>query len=169
MNRAEDEMVSINPIDESFEQWQLTIDKSLIDDVTLLRKNIIYAIAFYKGLNKNNFDLVNDKKGVYKKYGYNFKSDSAMNLFYKKFWKNRYLEYNAEQISQYQNAFYNRRASRSIHDDFSEAFYQFIINGSVEIKNTLDQKTNFFENKQEYVNTAERIRKKIGTKKRDIF
>ena len=136
------------------------IDEDLFFYYDDLKYNIQIGLAFYHALNMDNVINVGvNNKNTYTLRGLQYAEDSAINKFYKRFWKGRKTEYDVEQSSKYVDHFFNTKASRTCYDDFAISFLQYALKGKRSTSKTvLSDKLMFFDNLSEYTALAHWIK-----------
>lgn len=158
--------VNISPIDDDFDNWMIDISVNLLKDPNLLYRNVIASLVCYHALRKENLDLSkNTNNNSYTAYNRKYRQDSAINQFYKLYWKRIRIEYDQSSIKDYKKDYISAKASRTCHDDFVESFFNYMIRGVIsesENNSIVSQKTNFFDKYDEYKNLATRLRVKFG-------
>lgn len=158
--------ISISPNENNFSTWMIDISIDLLKDQDLLYKNVASSLVYFHALRKENLDIdTNSNAPAYTAYGRKYKQNSAINQFYKKYWKNIRLEYDQSAIRDYKKDYISEKASRTCHDDFVESFFNYMKKGYIptDVNNSVvSQKTNFFDEYDEYKLLASRLRAKFG-------
>ena len=159
-NKEEDAKIAISILDPETNTWTLDIDEDLFFYYDDLKYNIQIGLAFYHALNMDNVINVGvNNKNTYTLRGLQYAEDSAINKFYKRFWKGRKTEYDVEQSSKYVDHFFNTKASRTCYDDFAISFLQYALKGKRSTSKTvLSDKLMFFDNLSEYTALAHWIK-----------
>lgn len=158
--------VNISPIDDNFDTWMIDISINLLKNPDILFRNVASSLVYYHALRKENLDLSkNTNNNNYTAYNHKYRQDSAINQFYKLYWKRIRLEYDQSSIKDYKKDFISAKAARTCHDDFVESFFNYMIRGVInetENNSIVSQKTNFFDKYDEYKDLANRLRVEFG-------
>ena len=157
--------VSISPIDDAFDTWMIDISINLLKDQDLLYKNVAGSLVYYHALRKENLDTSNTNNNNYVAYNRKYRYDSAINQFYRMYWKKIRIEYDQSSIKDYKKDYISTKASRTCHDDFVESFFNYMKKGVIsegENNSIISQKTNFFDKYDEYRQLAKRLRVNFG-------
>ena len=158
--------VNISPIYDNFDTWMIDISVNLLKNPDMLYKNVASSLVYYHALRKENLDLSkNANNNNYTAYNHKYRQDSAINQFYKLYWKKIRMEYDQSAIKDYKKDYLSAKASRTCHDDFVESFFNYMIKGVIDETDNnsiVSQKTNFFDKYEEYKLLATRLRVNFG-------
>ena len=158
--------ISISPIDDDFDKWMIDVSINLLKNPDLLFKTVAGSLVYYHALRKENLEKSSlPSTNTYMAYNRRYRQDSAINQFYRLYWKKIRIEYDQSSIKDYKKDFISAKASRTCHDDFVESFFNYMQKGVIsddENNSIVSQKTNFFDKYAEYKLLADRLRIVFG-------
>jgi len=162
-------------IDDNLDKWALDIDieDALYDnkiDYILLNENITHEIAHILTLNNTQIDPNSKDKNTYITTEGVCKKDSYLNIFYNKFWKDRYEDYLLEEDSydsvkifeNYEENFVSEYAATNVEEDIAESFRVFILEDKPLTDTERDKKVKFFYNYKDLIKIRDYIRNHIN-------
>lgn len=140
--------ITICEVDDNAEKWSICFDVALAKDENYeqMKELIIHNTVYYYILRADQVEMNKPRKGNYVYRDRVYKDDSYINLFYKKFWKQRRKEINSGQFDLYPEEFFNSKASKTVYDDMAVSFVIYMLEG-VSFKNDTKfttLKRNFF-------------------------
>lgn len=148
-NKGYDSAINLCALDEMANRWCLYMDIELLGDTSKseLIKNLIYATVYYYILKNDQVEFDNVKKNTYSYKGKYYKEHSYINIFYKRFWKDKFKEINKSQKLEYPTAFFDDKSSKTAYDDMAVSFYNYLYHGVDETNtaNYTKAKNNFFD------------------------